>query len=201
MRRTARVTDFDEAVGLGSIAADDGTLFVFHCIEIADGTRTIDVGQAVTFEPLPRFGSYQAGVDRQGGDRRRAGDPSLIRERRILDVMMALATGRGRDLRRHRRRRRLSQAVAAGRAHPGDDRGRRARGGGWSTRRGGSCLGTSASRRRCCARKTCRPQGSREIGAARSLEPSLKALARRGQAEQLTCANLLGPVARAAGDN
>ena len=60
------VTDFDPAVGLGSIVAADGTLFVFHCIEIVDGTRTIDVGQSVTFEPLPRFGTYQAGAIDKG---------------------------------------------------------------------------------------------------------------------------------------
>jgi hypothetical protein len=44
------------------IAATDGGSFAFHCIEIADGTRTIDVGQAVTFRPLARFGAFQAGA-------------------------------------------------------------------------------------------------------------------------------------------
>lgn len=55
------VIEFDGAKGLGTVAAADGTPYLFHVIEIADGTRTIDVGQAVSFQPLPKFGSYQAG--------------------------------------------------------------------------------------------------------------------------------------------
>lgn len=55
------VVEFDEAKGLGVIAATDGTRFAFHCIEIADGTRTIDVDRAVVFEPLARFGACEAG--------------------------------------------------------------------------------------------------------------------------------------------
>ena len=56
------VREFDEAKGLGVIDATDDGSFAFHCIEIADGTRTIDVGQAVTFRPLARFGAFQAGA-------------------------------------------------------------------------------------------------------------------------------------------
>jgi CspA family cold shock protein len=56
-----KVTEFDEAKGLGTVTAEDGVEYVFHCIEIADGTRSIDVGQAVRFQPLPKFGRYQAG--------------------------------------------------------------------------------------------------------------------------------------------
>jgi CspA family cold shock protein len=63
---TGRVTDFDAAAGLGRITDSGGTSYLFHCIEIIDGTRTIDVGQAVTFEPLPRFGAYQAGAVDKG---------------------------------------------------------------------------------------------------------------------------------------
>lgn len=55
------VTQFDEAKGLGTVTSDDGAPFLFHVIEIADGTRTIDVGQAVSFQPLPKFGTFQAG--------------------------------------------------------------------------------------------------------------------------------------------
>jgi CspA family cold shock protein len=55
------VREFDEATGLGVIAADDRD-FAFHCIEIADGTRTIAVGQLVTFHLLLRFGAFQAGA-------------------------------------------------------------------------------------------------------------------------------------------
>ena len=54
------VIDFDEHVGLGHVTADDGAEHLFHCVEIADGTRTIAVGTAVTFELLPKFGRYEA---------------------------------------------------------------------------------------------------------------------------------------------
>ena len=43
------VTSFDEPRGLGTIDAE-GTEYPFHCTAIADGTRTIEVGAAVTFE-------------------------------------------------------------------------------------------------------------------------------------------------------
>ena len=56
------VREFDEAKGLGVIAGDDERDFPFHCIEIADGTRTIGADQAVTFRVLPRFGAFQAGA-------------------------------------------------------------------------------------------------------------------------------------------
>lgn len=55
------VTAFDEAKGLGTVTDADGREYTFHCIEIADGTRTIEVGQAVRFHPLPKFGRIQAG--------------------------------------------------------------------------------------------------------------------------------------------
>lgn len=54
------VVAFDEAVGLGEVEATDGTRYLFHCIEIADGTRTIPVGQVVTFELLAKFGRFEA---------------------------------------------------------------------------------------------------------------------------------------------
>ena len=56
------VTEFDEPRGIGVIVSRDDRAFVFQCIEIADGTRDIDVGQAVSFRPLPRFGAFQAGA-------------------------------------------------------------------------------------------------------------------------------------------
>ena len=55
------VTDFDDATGLGTVTDADGRTYLFHCIEIADGSRTIEVGRAVRFRPLPRFGRLQAG--------------------------------------------------------------------------------------------------------------------------------------------
>ncbi len=54
------VIEFDEASGLGRIAAVDGTTYRFHCIEIADGTRTIPVGEAVEFELRRKFGTDEA---------------------------------------------------------------------------------------------------------------------------------------------
>jgi cold shock CspA family protein len=50
MRGTGVVTDFDEARGLGTIRADEGAELPFHCTAIADGTRTIPVGQRVAFD-------------------------------------------------------------------------------------------------------------------------------------------------------
>jgi cold shock CspA family protein len=59
------VTDFSDDRGLGTVTTDDGQPYLFHVIEIADGTRTIDVGQPVSFQPLPKFGSLQAGSVRK----------------------------------------------------------------------------------------------------------------------------------------
>jgi len=47
------VTEFDDARGLGTVTAADGTTYPFHCTQIADGTRTIEVGTAVTFDVRP----------------------------------------------------------------------------------------------------------------------------------------------------
>lgn len=54
------VSEFSDERGLGTVTTDDGVAYLFHVIEIADGTRTIDLGQTVTFESLPRFGTLQA---------------------------------------------------------------------------------------------------------------------------------------------
>jgi cold shock CspA family protein len=59
---TGTVHEFDETKGLGVIQTRDGRAFPFHCIEIADGTRTIASGHAVAFHPLARFGAFQAGA-------------------------------------------------------------------------------------------------------------------------------------------
>ena len=55
------VTEFSDARGLGTVVDDNGRAYMFHVIEIADGTRTVEVGQAVRFQPLPKFGTLQAG--------------------------------------------------------------------------------------------------------------------------------------------
>jgi cold shock CspA family protein len=59
LRGTVRT--FDDARGLGTVADDDGAEYLFHVVEIADGSRTIDVGQQVGFRPLPKFGRLEAG--------------------------------------------------------------------------------------------------------------------------------------------
>ncbi len=55
-----RVVDFDEHVGLGHVSAADGTEYLFHCVEIADGSRRIDVGTTVEFDLLRKFGRDEA---------------------------------------------------------------------------------------------------------------------------------------------
>lgn len=58
---TGTVTMFDGDAGLGTITATDGSAALpFHCTQIADGSRTIAVGTAVTFELLARLGRFEA---------------------------------------------------------------------------------------------------------------------------------------------
>jgi CspA family cold shock protein len=54
------VTVFDDAAGLGVVTGDDGVEYPFHCIEIADGSRTIAVGTVVQFDLLAKFGRREA---------------------------------------------------------------------------------------------------------------------------------------------
>ena len=49
VRRSGRVVQFDAFVGLGTIDSDGGESYPFHCVSIADGSRDIAVGTAVTF--------------------------------------------------------------------------------------------------------------------------------------------------------
>ena len=57
------VSSFDDDAGLGTITADDGTVFAFHCTAIAGGSRTIEVDTAVDFEPRPaHHGTWEAGA-------------------------------------------------------------------------------------------------------------------------------------------
>jgi CspA family cold shock protein len=58
--RTGTVTAFEESVGLGVVAGADGVDYPFHCIEIADGSRSIPVGAAVIFDVLPKLGRWEA---------------------------------------------------------------------------------------------------------------------------------------------
>jgi cold shock CspA family protein len=58
---TGTVTAFDDDRGLGEVADDEGAAWPFHCTAIADGSRTILVGTAVTFDVIPgRLGRWEA---------------------------------------------------------------------------------------------------------------------------------------------
>lgn len=46
------ITSFDEERGLGELDAS-GSLYPFHCTAMIDGTRTIEIGAAVTFGVRP----------------------------------------------------------------------------------------------------------------------------------------------------
>jgi cold shock CspA family protein len=55
------VEEFDEFVGLGTVAADDGSRFAFHCTALADGSRRIEAGTRVVFTVVPgRGGRWEA---------------------------------------------------------------------------------------------------------------------------------------------
>ena len=54
------VAAFDEQSGLGVVATHDGVEHPFHCIEIADGSRTVDIGTEVSFDLLAKFGRWEA---------------------------------------------------------------------------------------------------------------------------------------------
>ena len=47
------VASFDEATGWGVVRTGGGDEYAFHCTAIANGTRTIEAGAAVTFHLTP----------------------------------------------------------------------------------------------------------------------------------------------------
>jgi cold shock CspA family protein len=57
---SGHVVAFDREVGLGEVAGADGTTYLFHCIEIADGSRDIPVGQPVSFTLIGKLGRFEA---------------------------------------------------------------------------------------------------------------------------------------------
>ena len=66
--RRGRVIAFDEAKGYGTVTGDDGVERFFHCTQIADGTRKIAVGTAVTFAIVPGLlGRWEAADLRPAG--------------------------------------------------------------------------------------------------------------------------------------
>lgn len=54
------VTQFDEYVGLGEVETADGRTYLFHCVEISDGSRAIEVGTVVEFDLMTKFGRDEA---------------------------------------------------------------------------------------------------------------------------------------------
>ena len=60
--RGGAVTNFDSHAGLGYVTSDDGDVYLMHCINIADKTRDIAVGQRVEFSTVTRFGRTEATV-------------------------------------------------------------------------------------------------------------------------------------------
>ena len=48
------VVDFNDPVGLGHVQGADGSVLLFHCTQIADGTRTIPSGTHVTYRRVSR---------------------------------------------------------------------------------------------------------------------------------------------------
>jgi len=59
-RRQGSVSAFDAHVGLGEVLADDGARFPFHCVEIDDGSRSIEVGAPVSFDVVSKLGRWEA---------------------------------------------------------------------------------------------------------------------------------------------
>jgi cold shock CspA family protein len=65
------VATFDDHRGYGTVRADDGRELFFHCTAVADGTRSIEVGAAVTFAVVPgRLGRWEATDLRPGAPAR-----------------------------------------------------------------------------------------------------------------------------------
>ena len=47
---TGSVDAFDADIGLGTITAEDGSTYRFHCTAISDGSRDIPIGSTVGFD-------------------------------------------------------------------------------------------------------------------------------------------------------
>ncbi|HET8930833.1 MAG TPA: cold shock domain-containing protein [Acidimicrobiales bacterium] len=78
------VASFDDHAGWGTLRIDDGAEVFFHCTQIADGTRTIPVGAAVTADVLPiGVGEWEAAnVERVPSDDSTAASLSRSANRR-----------------------------------------------------------------------------------------------------------------------
>ena len=107
MRPTARSPTSTSTSASATSPPTTAPCYLFHCVEIADGTRTIEVGAAVEFDLLLKLGADEAADLRRRGvsDARARAQRDRRRDRRPRP-------GRGRHLRRRRRRRRLPRRVA-----------------------------------------------------------------------------------------
>jgi len=66
--RSGQVVAFDEAKGWGTVQADGGGEWFFHCTAIADGSRRIDEGARVSFEVVAgHLGRWEATALRPAG--------------------------------------------------------------------------------------------------------------------------------------
>ncbi len=55
------VVAFDEHAGLGTIQSEDSLEFLFHCTQLMDGSRRIEVGVEVRFEVVAgHLGKWEA---------------------------------------------------------------------------------------------------------------------------------------------
>lgn len=54
--RTGTVAAFDDPAGVGTLTGDDGTEVPFHCVTIADGSRSIAAGTRVSYRVVPGHG-------------------------------------------------------------------------------------------------------------------------------------------------
>ena len=59
---TGTVLSFDDPRGLGVVVTESGVEYPFHCANIADGSRRIDVGATVGWRVIAgRLGRWEAG--------------------------------------------------------------------------------------------------------------------------------------------
>lgn len=57
------VVAFDEHAGFGTVRTTDGRELFFHCTQLRDGTRAIDVGADVVFDIVPgHLGRWEAAL-------------------------------------------------------------------------------------------------------------------------------------------
>jgi CspA family cold shock protein len=81
LRLEGLVSSFDEAIGLGEITIPEPAhtpagRYPFHCTQIADGSRVVEVGARVSFRLLAgRDGRWEAADIRPVGDAPAAPSP------------------------------------------------------------------------------------------------------------------------------